>query len=199
MNPVTSVRPRRARGVALPVMLIMLTVMLVSSIYLFKSSMSSTLTTSNLAYEAALVKAADLGLLTGFQWLNNTAGSNKALLEAHNPDNAYVATYDTTQGVTSPGFWSGSKTFDDDYHNRIEYVIHRMCSIEGSYVKPTNNCMQTAPNTSTLNNSIALGDSLASDSVNLAGAPQVHYIITARIVGARGGNVVNQAIVMIGA
>ena len=49
---------RPARGVALPVMMIMLTVMLISSIYLLKSSLSSTLLTSRLAYDAQLAKAA---------------------------------------------------------------------------------------------------------------------------------------------
>jgi uncharacterized protein YpmB len=54
---------RLQRGIALPIMLIMLAVMMVSSIYLLKSSTSTTLTTSNLAYEAALTKAADLACI----------------------------------------------------------------------------------------------------------------------------------------
>ena len=46
---------------------------------------------------------------------------------------------------------------------------------------------------------VSIGDSLASDSSQLATMPQIHYVVTARIFGARGGNVVNQAVVMIGA
>ena len=193
--------PRRQRGVALPVMLIMLAVMLVSSAYLLKASTTTTLMTSNLAYDASLSKAVDLGLLTGFQWLRSTAAANKGLLQVNSPDNAYVATFDTTQTVASAGFWIGSKTIDDvaNSGNRIEYVIHRMCALNGAYDLAANSCMQTAPNTATVNNTVALGDSLASDSFNLAGAPQVHYIVTARIFGVRGGNVVNQTVVMIGA
>lgn len=186
------------RGVALPVMLVMLTVILLSSVYLLKASTSSTLMTSNLAYDASLSRAVDLGLLTGFQWLKTTAASNKPGLDTSDADNAYVANYDTTQATASSGFWTGSKTLDEG-GNRIEYVIHRMCAFSGAYNKPTNSCMQTAPNTSIVNNTVALGDSLASDSVSLAGAPQVHYIVTARIFGVRGGNVVNQVVVMIGA
>jgi hypothetical protein len=189
---------KRARGVALPVMMIMLTVMLISSIYLLKSSLSSTLLTSSLAYDAQLAKAADLGLLTGFQWLKDTAIANKALLDDDSAGNAYVATFDTTQTLASPQFWVGSLTLVQGEH-RIEYVIHRMCALKGTYDKPSNSCMQTAPNTSSLGNAVPLGASLASDSTILAGAPQVHYIVTARIFGARGGNVVNQAVVLIGA
>jgi Tfp pilus assembly protein PilX len=188
----------RARGVALPVMMIMLTVMLISSIYLLRSSLSSTFLTSNLAYDAALTKAADLGLLTGFQWLKDTAMANKALLDDDSAGNAYVATFDTTQSTSSPEFWVGSITLVQD-GNRIEYVIHRMCALKGAYDKPSNSCMQTAPNLSSLGNAVPLGASLASDSTTLAGAPQVHYIVTARIFGARGSHVVNQAVVLIGA
>jgi hypothetical protein len=191
-------RANRARGVALPVMTIMLTVMLISSIYLLKSSLSSTLLTSRLAYDTQLAKAADLGLLTGFQWLKDTAIANKALFDDDSAGNAYVATFDTTQTIASEQFWVGSVTLVQG-ENRIEYVIHRMCALKGAYDKPSNSCMQTAPNTSSLGNAVPLGASLASDSTNLAGAPQVHYIVTARIFGARGGNVVNQAVVLIGA
>ena len=197
----TSAQPilaRAARGLALPVMMIMLTVMLVSSIYLLRSSLSSTLLTSSLAYDAALGRAADLGLLTGFQWLKTTANLNKALLDDDDAVNGYVATFDTTQSVSSAQFWVGSVTLVEGGH-RIEYVIHRMCAFRGAFDRASNSCMQSAPNTSNLGNPVPLGASLASDSTNLAGAPQVHYIVTARIFGVRGGNVVNQAVVLIGA
>lgn len=202
MSTSTQVRAQASklcqRGVALPVMMIMLTVMLISSIYLLRSSLSSTLLTSSLAYDAAQAKAADLGLLTGFQWLKDTAVANKALLDDDSAGNAYVATFDTTQSTSSPAFWVGSITLEQD-GNRIDYVIHRMCALKGAYDKPGNSCMQTAPNLSSLGNAVPLGASLASDSTTLAGAPQVHYIVTARISGVRGGNVVNQAVVLIGA
>ena len=191
------------RGVALPVMLIMLTVMLISSIYLLKASTSTTLMTSNLAYDSSLSKAVDFGLLKGFQWLSTTAAANKALLDDDSADNAYVANFVPTQKVSDDDFWVGSKKLiqgEGAHQVEIEYVIHRMCAFKNlAYDKAPNSCMQTAPNTSTLNNVVALGDSLASDSTPLAGAPQIHYIVTARIFGVRGGNVVNQAVVMIGA
>jgi Tfp pilus assembly protein PilX len=193
--------PARQRGVALPVMMIMLVVMLIGSIYLFKSSNSTTLTTANLAYDATLSKTVDFGLLTGFQWLSDTATANRQLLNADSAANGYVATLDTALQVTDTAFWTGSQTAVDADHNSIEYVIHRMCSLTGAYDAigpPANACMQTAANTSTLNNSVAIGDSLSSDAQSLAGMPQVHYVVTARIVGARGGYVVNQAVVLIG-
>jgi hypothetical protein len=74
-----------------------------------------------------------------------------------------------------------------------------MCLLNGAYDKVNNSCMQTAPNLSSLGSAVPLGASLASDSTTLAGAPQLHYIVTARIFGVRGGHVINQIVVLIGA
>lgn len=189
---------RRQRGLALPVMLIILVVMLMGSAYLIKATNSTTMTTTNLAYESALNKAADLGLVTGFEWLSSTAATNKVALDSDNSANGYVATLDTTQTVNSSGFWTGKKTVDSgDLH--IEYVIHRACSNADAYNASGNRCLQTSPNPSSLGTSVALGSSLSSNALALAGNPQLHYIITARIRGPRGGNVINQLAVLIGA
>jgi hypothetical protein len=189
----------RQRGIALPVMMIILLVMLVSSVTLFKAINSSTMTTANLAYDAALGKAADLGLHAGFQWLSDTAAVNKGLLNANDTANAYQANLSSTQDPSVASFWVGSLFVTDSANNRIEYVIHRMCMVAGAYDGPGNACVQTAANTSALGTSVALGDSLASDAPSFAGNTQVHYIIAARIFGARGGNVMNQLVVLIGA
>lgn len=187
------------RGIALPVMLIMLLVMLVSSIYLLKSSNSTTLTASNLAQDAALARAADFGLHTGFQWLSATAAANKAQLDSHVAGEGYRATLNVRDTVRSADFWDGSVVVQDVNLNRIRYVIHRMCALDVVYSHPDNSCVQTAVNTAELGNTVRLGDSLASDAPVYAGVPQLHYVITARIDGPKGGNVVTQMVVLIGA
>ena len=189
---------RSQRGVALPVMMIILVVMLVSSIYLFKASNSTTMTAANLAYDASLSKAVDLGLHAGFQWLRTTAQANKGLLNADSAANGYSANLNINLTPSAPNFWVGSTFIVDTSNNRIEYVVHRMCALPGAYDAPGNSCVQTAANPSTLGNALAIGDSLASDSPSFAGTPQLHYVITARYFGARGGNVMNQLVVLIG-
>ena len=189
---------RHQQGLALPVMLMMLVVMLVSSIYLFKSSNSAALTSTNLAYEDTMSRAADLGVVTAFQWLSATAANSKTLLNADNEANGYKATLDTTQSVSSPEFWTGSQTVVDPVGNRIEYIVHRLCALPIAYDASGNSCVQTAENTSNSNTAVALGASLASDAPVYAGSPRLHYVITARIFGPRGGNVVNQTVVLIG-
>lgn len=188
----------RQRGVALPVMLIVLVVMVISGAYLLKASNSTTMTTSNLAYRAALNKANDLALLSASEWLSSTWSTNKALLDIDDPDHGYVAKLDTTQTVHSSGFWSGSHTVDDSNGNSIQYVIHRLCSQALAYNEGTNQCMQTTANPITMGTGVALGSSLSSTAVQLAGSPQLHYVITARIFGPRGGDVISQMAVLIG-
>jgi hypothetical protein len=192
----------RQGGLALPVMMMMMVVMLISTLYLFRASNSSTLTTANLAYESSLSRAVDLGLLNAFDWLKATAAADRTVLAANSTGNGYIATLDTTQTVSSAGFWTGSVSFDDDNGNHIEYIIHRMCKYPGAFDlagPPANSCVQTVPLASTGGGAVALGTSLASNGVQYAGSPEIHYVITARIFGKRGGNVVNQSVVLIGA
>ncbi|WP_332851575.1 pilus assembly PilX family protein [Duganella sp. S19_KUP01_CR8] len=188
--------PTRQRGIALPIMLIMLTVMLVSSIYLLKSSTSTTLTTSNLAYDASLSKAADLGVHTAFAYLRSM--TNASLLEVNQPANGYVATLTPTWTASTPAFWNGSVLLAaDPSGNRVEYVIHRLCDFAGAFNAPGNRCLLTSarPNSKS---KVPYGKSGRADSPNYLDQPQLHYVVTARIVGARGGNVVTQAVVMKG-
>ncbi len=193
-TPLTS----RQRGVALPVMMIVLVVMLISGAYLLKASNTTTITTSNLAYQSALNKANDLALMTAAEWLSTTWSANKALLDSDSLANGYKANLDTTQTVRSTGFWQGSATVTDANGNSIVYVIHRLCSQAQPYDANTNQCMQTTANPLTLGSTVALGSSLSSTAVQLAGAPQLHYIITARISGPRGGQAVSQMAVLMG-
>jgi Tfp pilus assembly protein PilX len=188
------------RGLALPVMLIMLVVMMVSSIYLLRSTNSTALTTSNLAYEDALSKAADLGIHTAYNWLNSQ--TDKSVLNNDVPAAGYVATANpgAGQGVSNPDFWANAvKVPDANNRNQVEYVIHRMCQFAGPYNSevPKNNCSQTAARQN-VQARTRVGDSLSSDAPAYQGKPQLHYLITARVSGPRGGNVMNQAVVMMG-
>ncbi|MFS2019345.1 MULTISPECIES: hypothetical protein [unclassified Massilia] len=188
----------RAHGMALPVVLIILAVMLLGSVYLLRSVNSTALTTGNLAYDTTLSREADLGLHTAFAWLSQTAQTNKAALNQDDAASGYVATWDAASQARDAAFWNGSRTITGDDGTSIEYVIHRLCASAGAY-SGTNRCMQTAANTATAGSTVAMGDSLASDAPSYAGTPQLHYVITARITGGRGANVTNQMIVLIGA
>jgi hypothetical protein len=186
----------RQRGIALPIMLIMLTVMMVSSIYLLRASTSTTLTTANLAYDAALSKATDAGLHAGFTYLRGLPNKNDLLV--NQPGAGYVATLPQNWTASNPNFWTGSVTLAPDADgNRVEYVIHRMCNLTGSYDVPPNKCQTTSPRPDAPAPR-QLGETLKRDASNIASAAQIHYVVTARVFGARGGNVMTQAVVMKG-
>ena len=196
--PILPSPPQQQQGIALPVMLIILVVMLISSIYLLKSSNSTTLTASNLAYDSAQSRAVDFGLHEGYQWLNATALSQRPLLNRHSLADGYHASYDTTWNTRSSAFWSGSRRVTLG-NQTVEYVIHRMCSGELAFNEGNNRCVMTTANPFARGSAVLPGDSQGSDAPAFNALPRLHYTITARIAGARGGNVVNQMVVLIGA
>jgi hypothetical protein len=190
----------RQRGIALPVILIMLTVMMISSIYLLRSSTSGALATSNLAYEAQLTKAADAGLHAGFTYLRDVV--NKNVLLVNQSDAGYVATMPQNWTVANANFWLGSVKLapnpDDGADGvEVEYVIHRLCNLVGDYDVKPNKCQTSAPRPDAPGPR-KLGETLKIDPSDLAVAAQIHYVVTARVFGPRGGNVVTQAVVMKG-
>lgn len=191
---------RRQQGVALPVILIILVVMLVSTVYLLKSSNSSTLSASNMAYDTNLSMAADLGLHTAFTYLQARAKTNKELLLQDDAAGGYFATYNPNQEVSEAGFWTNAKSVQAGSGNfvyTVQYVVHRACTVTGGYDLASNACILTSANPSATDGKVEAGDSLDAGGVLYLSGPQVHYIITARIFGPRGGNVVNQMVVLI--
>lgn len=188
---------RRQRGIALPVTLIMLTVLLVSSIYLLKSSTSSTMTTANLAYDSALTRSADAGLHAGFAYLRSVVDRSDLLV--NQPAQGYVATLTPTWTVSNPSFWLGAVTMPVDpvTGDQVQYVIHRMCTFAGAYNSNNNSCRTTSsrPNSKSAQ---PFGASLGLGGAKFSQQPQLHYVVTARINGPRGGNVVTQAVVLKG-
>lgn len=190
---------RRQHGLALPVVLIILAVMLVSSVYLMKSIHSTSFATGNLAYDATLSQSVDLGLHSGFDWLETTARTNKTVFNGDSPANGYVALMDTSLTPRDDAFWDGSKSITGPDGNAIEYVIHRLCLARLPYDDAKNQCVQTAANPWALGSAVGVGNSMARDTPDYSGTPQVHYVITARLRGAKGASVTNQLMVLIGA
>jgi hypothetical protein len=81
--------------------------------------------------------------------------------------------------------------------NQVQYVIHRLCNLPGAYDNNGNRCRTTAPRPSA-GGAVQLGTSLVLGRVQLASSAQIHYLVTARVFGPRGGNVVTQTVIMRG-
>lgn len=186
-------RAGRARGMALPVVLIILAVMLLGSIYLLKSVRSTELSTANLSYDTTLSRAADYGLHQAYQWLSTQAGSNKAALDNPIAGNTFYSPQAPAVSPTDAGFWTNKKTVTGDDGTTVDYVINRLCSMSGAYNAGGNACIKTATNNA---GGVVTGTSQKPGPV-YATVPQVHYLITSRISGPRGANVINQMVVLI--
>lgn len=193
----STMRPRE-RGIALPVVLVILAAMLVAGIYLLKTVHSTALATGNLAYDETLSRAADFGLLQGYDWLRATAADSKGTLDANLPAKGYVAFLNTRLTPRDAEFWNGAVSAPDADGTQVQYVIHRLCKFAGSFADQNNECLLTLPNTASLGNTVPLGASLSAKTPAYKPMPQLHYVITARVAGGRGGGAVNQMIVLIG-
>ncbi len=197
----------RQRGVALPIALIMLVVMLFSGIYLMRASNNATLMSGQLAYERDISRRADFGLSTGYDWLSTTANdtATKGNLDADQPANGYNSTYACAASncYRDSVFWTNALTVNDASGNPVQYVIHRMCQYAVAYNAKfgaiDNQCVQTTAVALVSSGGAAAGTSLSSDAESFLTLPQIHYVITARVPGIRGASVINQMVVMIGA
>lgn len=180
---------------ALPVVLIILAVMLLGSIYLLKSVHSTELSTANLSYDAALGRAADLGLHQGYQWLSAQATANKAALDNPIAGKTFYSPTAPAQSPNEKGFWDNAASMPGDDNTTIDYVIYRLCLGSGTYNTGNNACVQTAAAGAT-GSAASPGTSLKVGPV-FNKPPQIHFLITARIRGGRGANVINQMVVLI--
>ena len=199
----------RQRGVALPIALIMLVVMLFSGIYLMRASNNATIMSSNLAYERDISRRADFALSAGYDWIKNTANNpaTKPNLNTDQPGSAYNATYScaVSNCYRDAPFWTNALTVNDPAGNPVQYVIHRMCLYQVGYNENLtgttipNVCVQTTAIAGVSSGGVQAGTSLSSDAEAIATLPQVHYVITARVPGVKGASVINQMVVMIGA
>ena len=198
----------KQRGVALPIALIMLVVMLFSGIYLMRASNNATLMSSSLAYERDISRRADLGLSAAYDWINATATANKKNLDSDQTVFGYLSSYDPTVSYRDAAFWTNSLTVLDPSGNPVEYVIHRMCQYGagtayngnfGGPGGPLNTCVTTQSVALVSATGVAAGTSLSADTEAFLMLPQIHYVITARVPGVKGASVINQLVVMIGA
>ena len=197
----------RQRGVALPVALVMLAVMLFSAIYLMRASSNATIVASSLAYERDISRRADFGLSTAYDWLSTVSSSaaTKSNLDADQPANGYNAAYSCAASncYRDSAFWNNALTVNDPAGNPVQYVIHRMCQFPVAYNAKfgaaDNVCVQTVAVAAVSTGGVGAGASLSSDSDTFINMPQIHYVITSRVEGVKGSSVINQMVVLIGA
>lgn len=183
-------RERQAqRGAVLMVVLVALVAMLISVIALSRSMDTQHLLAGNLAFRNSTVHSSDAGVQGAVTWLQATVGT--PTLNTTAPQNGYFAAAGEPDW-DDEAFWNGCAACTvgpgDAAGNRVQWVIHRMCSTEGNPNAALNSCSLSGPGPAA-----AQGGSFASDAVNFPGSGQNYYRVTVRVSGPRNTSTLVQA------
>lgn len=184
------VGPRSQRGAVLMVVLVALVAMLVSVIALSRSMDTHHLVAGNLAFRNSTVHSSDAGVRGAVTFLESTVGGS--VLNTTAEDNGYYAVL-AEPDWDDEAFWAqcaGCTVAADGAGNRVQYVVHRMCSTQGNTNAAGNSCsLLTAAPTA------ANGGSFAADAFNFAGVAQNYYRISVRVLGPRNTSTLVQTFV----
>jgi type IV pilus assembly protein PilX len=200
----SSVRLRsRQRGVVLMIALIVLVAMTLAGIAMIRSVDSGTMVASNLSFQQGTLQSGDSGAEAARDWLLAKAATNE--LNEDTDDNkaaGYRATWQTDLDLT--GNQTASATDDvnweappcqasdiacavpanggneDSAHNRVSYIIHRMCSSPKPISDETNSC-----STASVAGTGSTKDSDTHIDGHLGNGTRVYYRVTSRIVGPK--------------
>lgn len=176
--------PADQSGVALPIALIVLVIMILAAVTLVRSVDTTTLVAGNLTFKQRATHAGDEGIRQAFLWLRDTATNSPANLNNTNAASGYYSTQHPDDPNWNPASnWpAGAVTLATDAGgNTVSYVIHRLCTLPGlAYNAPNQQCA-----TYSGSSSAAAGGSQSVDAPEFTGVVYVYYRVTARIDGPR--------------
>jgi len=182
---------RMQSGAVLMVVLVALVAMLISVIALSRSMDTHHLVAGNLAFRNSTVHSSDAGVQTAVLWLQSTVGTARlnttAVVDGYFAEVAEPNWDDET-------FWSQcagcTVSAADVAGNRVQWVVHRMCSSQGNPNAAGNSCSRINAASAASN-----GGSFAADAVNFSGVAQNYYRISVRVLGPRNTSTLVQAFV----
>lgn len=179
------------RGAVLMVVLVAMIAMMVSVIALSRSMDTHHLVAGNLAFRNATLHSSDAGVRGGVAFLESTVGTPRLNTTAE--DDGYYAVL-VEPDWDDETFWAQCSgctvAASDAAGNRIQYVVHRMCSAQGNPSAAGNSC-----STLTAAPTAANGGSFSADAFNFAGVAQNYYRISVRVLGPRNTSTLVQTFV----
>ena len=180
-------------GAVLPITLIVLVVMTLTTIALVRSVDTTNLIAGNLAFQNAATHSGDAGIETAIAWME----TNVATLQNDSPVNGYSSSFtNPVAGQSWDNFFTTtlagrtSVPVTDAVGNSVSYAIERLCL--NANVAPTAvgaGCTVTPATTITTSSSEDAG------TVKLIASAQQYYRITSRIVGPHNAKSYVQAII----
>jgi len=178
--------PRRGQqGIVIIVAIIAMVAMAFAVAAMLRTATASQGIAGNLAFKKNATSAGDLGVEQARNWL---VGQTSLQLSNDQAANGYYSTWSTNFDPLTynwtPGTNAVEATVDDGSGNRVMYVIHRLCSITGSFNLPAQNCVRP----SSLNNTgagSAFGTGGGGAGAVVIVTPRPYFRITSRIEGPR--------------
>ncbi|RZJ02308.1 MAG: hypothetical protein EOP39_22800 [Rubrivivax sp.] len=135
-NPATLQRVTRhsQRGIVMIIALVVLVAMSLAGLALLRSMSTGVAIAGNVAFKQNATSVGDLGLEAARLWLVTEGAKPGELLNVSNTDEGYHAAWSAGFDPLTYDWGTGIKdyTADDGTGNRVRYVIHRLCSVEGS-------------------------------------------------------------------
>lgn len=176
---------RRQQGIVLIVAILAIVAMAFAVLAMLRATSGSQGIAGNLAFKKNATSAGDLGVEEARSWL---MAQTTAALSADQATLGYYSTWSSTFDPLTYNWSAGTNAVeaiaDDGAGNRVLYVIHRLCSITGSFSLPNQSCVRP----SSLN-AVGAGTKLGTGGGGggpLAPVVSVPYFrITTRIEGPR--------------
>lgn len=203
----------RHQGAGLLVALVVLVVMSLGALALLRAVATGSLVAGNFAFREAAVLAAEAGSEAAIEWLS--ARANTADLLSDQPQAGYYAslppgvrlTGETDATTRSVVDWDDDQCAQrtgltclgaapalpiDAAGHRVRYVIHRLCSSDGSLDSANNSCLlfRSAAGASSNRGQLSYGASKRFQS-----SDTVYYRITVHVRGPRNTTVFVQTLV----
>lgn len=204
-NPATAGWPRAAtarraqRGVVLLIALIVLVAMTMVGLAVMRASGGSVLMAGNLSFRQNATVASDYGVEIARAWLRN---QGSVTLKSNQPGVAgglgYFAVWDNTFNPAAfTGWYEPNAGAQDTGGHRVDYVIHRMCALEGASSEKDDPPPPPDQECVTLQGALKTGSKggVQYGEKALAGSAQVYYRITARVRGPKNTTSIVQAMV----
>jgi type IV pilus assembly protein PilX len=168
--------------------LVALVAMTVSGIALIRSMDTNQVVSGNMAFRNSTMHSGDLAVQNAVTWIQAQAALNNGSLNFTASANGYYA-QEADPDWSAPATWAACTTCAavDAAGNNVSYMIHRMCTMQGTPNTPGNFC-------STMSSALGgSGGSYSSDAVNFTGSSKYFYRITVRAMGPRNTVTFSQA------
>ena len=176
----------RQKGIVLIIAMIAIVAMTFAVFAMFRSTTGSLGIAGNLAFKQNATSAGDLGVEQARNWLVAQSSTD---LGSDIPASGYFSTwsgaFDPLTYTWTAGTTAIEATADDGSGNQVMYVIHRLCSVTGSFNLPNQQCVRP----SSLNNAGA-GTNIGTGGGGAGGGvaaviPRPYFRVTTRIAGPR--------------